>query len=281
MRCLRSILVIVILSGLILGSIIPTAMGDITDPEHTNQMLTDISTPVLEPGESGRLTFTITSPSSANVTMENITLEVEIYIYKATDILQETSEIGSPPLFKDTESLVMMKDLGPLDSGESEMLAFDIQTTKDTPNGEYFSQGEYFVKFILHFDVGNASYTLASRGHFSNDEWGALTNSGPDGRQFNQTYLESMGYDGLITETSFAVLKPVPWWPFLLIVGITAFTGFLAFSSYIVESDTANPKLKKSFQKMWGKFYQFRKLAKHRLGGRGGKIHIPPRDKEG
>ena len=74
--------------------------------------------------------------------------------------------------------------------------------SSDLPNGEYFSQGEYFVKFILHFDVGNASYTLASRGHFSNDEWGALTNSGPDGRQFNQTYLESLDYDGLIDRKS-------------------------------------------------------------------------------
>jgi len=261
--------------------LMPTAMGDITDPEHTNQMLTVITTPVMEQGESGRLTFTLMSPSSANVTMENMTLEIEIYLYMATDILQDTSDIGSPPLFKDTESLVVVKGLGPLGPGESEMLAIDIQTMRDTPNGEYFSQGEYFVRFTLHFDVGNASYALASRGHFSNDEWESLTNSGTGGRQFNQTYLESMGYDGLIPETSFAVLKPVPWWPFLLIVGITAFTGFLAFSSYIVESDTANPKLKKSFQKMWGKFYQFRKLAKHRLGGRGGKIHIPPRDKEG
>mgnify|MGYP006959935731 CR=1 FL=1 len=31
----------------------PTVIGDITDPEHTNQMLIDISTPVIEPGENG------------------------------------------------------------------------------------------------------------------------------------------------------------------------------------------------------------------------------------
>ena len=273
-------LIVVLVAMVLVGMPMPTALGDITDPEHTNQMLTGISTPVMEPGDHGNLAFTLTSPSSANVTMENITLEIGIYLYKATDILLDTRDIASPPTFTDTESLLIVRQVALLAPGESEALTIDIRTAKDTPWGEYFSQGEYFVRFILHFDVGNDSYILASRGHFSNDEWDSLTNSGPDGRQFNQTYLESLGYDGLITETSFAVLKPVPWWPFLVIVGITAFTGFLAFSSYIVESDTANPKLKKSFQKMWGKFYQFRKIAKHRLGGRGLKVHVPPRDKE-
>ncbi len=270
-----------LITMVLVGMLMPTVIGDITDPEHTNQMLIDISTPVIEPGENGRLAFTLQSPSSANVTMENITLEIEIYIYMATDILQDTADIDSPPIFTNTESLVTEIHYPSLGPGESEALALDIITTKSTPQGEYFSQGEYFVRFKLHFDVGNDSYILASRGHFSNEDWESLTNSGPTGDRFNQTFLGSMGYDGLITETSFAVLKSVPWWPFLILVGITAFFGFLAISSYIIESDTKNVKLKKSLQKMWGKFYQFRKLAKHHLGGRGRKVHIPPRDKEG
>ncbi len=274
---LKATLIFIIIILINIGS----CQAEITDAGVVNKIIHDINTPILEPGESGILELVLTNPSDEDQTFENITLTASIYLYKTTEESESTADISEPPVFSGSGSTQHEIHIGELEVNDNETIQLTVSTSTGTPHGSYFSQSSYFVSFSLVFDHGNQTYAMASRGYFTDDEWYQLTYSENDGSGINRTYLSELGYDGIIPETSFTVVKPVPMWPYLLLVALTIFVGFIAFSMYIMESDDAkHAGLKKGFQKMWGKFYQFRKLAKHRLGGYCRKIHVSLRGKK-
>ncbi len=274
------ILIIAINLSACQAQVTDTGQIAVTDAGNVNKMIKDIRTPIITPGENGVLEFQLFNPIMDNSTMSNITLTLSIYLYKTAELAMATTEIQNAPEFSDTGTTISEIKLDILEANTSETINMSIITVDDTPHGAYFSQSSYFVSFLLEFEVGNDSYAMASRGYFSDEEWYTLINNEPDDNGVNISYLNSLGYDGIIPDTSFTVMKYIPQWPYYLLIGITTFIGAAALSLYIVESDTKHVKLKKGLQKMWGKFYQFRKLAKHRFRRDRGKVHIPPGDKE-
>ncbi len=280
MNTVKAIVIFILIIMINLSALPASVTGDVTDAGNVNKMIRDIRTPIITPGENGALEFQLFNPMMGNSTMGNITLIVSIYLYKTTEQAISTADIQNAPKFVESGSTNAMIQLDTLKANTSEIISLDISTIDDTPHGGYFYQSSYFVSFLLEFNMNNDSYVMASRGHFSDEEWFILINNEADDSGVNITYMNSLGYDGIIPDTSFSVMKYIPHWPYYLLIAIAAFIGAAALSLYIIESDTKHVKLKKGLQKMWGKFYQFRKLAKYRFGRNRGKVHIPPRDKE-
>ncbi len=257
--------------------------GAITDPGIVNKMIEIEQTPVIEPGGQGQFMLALRNPTNGNVSMENITLTTSIYFYTTIDEALDVSSIQSPPSIyvdgerKGTEYVLSANPLAP---NESREVSFYILTNDQTPHGSYFKQSTYFVRFMLAFTFENQSYAMASRGYFNDTEWDWLTNSEVDESGINRTYLSELGYDGILPDSSFSLFKPIPMWPFYVLVALTIFFAFIAFSYYILDNPGKYPKLEKRLQQYRGKFHQFRRLQKHGLGRSGGEVDVPPGDEE-
>ena len=160
-------------------------------------------------------------------------------------------------------------------------ISFKIITESSTPHGGIFSQSTYFIRFWLEFEFDGGNYTMISRGYINDDDWRRLDMDDDDGSGINRTYLAEMGFDGLLPNTSFTLYTPLPGWPFYLLIIATIGTAALAINFHILDNPGKYPRLEKRLQKYGGKFNQFRRLQKRRLGSARRKVDVPRRDKKG
>jgi hypothetical protein len=227
----------------------------VDEPRFVNRMLDDIRTPSITPGGSGVFSLTVNNPDRDNLTsaMENVTMDISIYHYATLDESIPVSDIDHPPAIVDSPGVTrILVECGNILPGESHPIDFTIQTRKDTPHGSYFSQSSYFVRFMLNFTYENVSYSMASRGHFSDQEWETLKEGGGAG-EINRTYLKELGYDGIIPDSAFSVRLPIPIWPFFLLVGLTVLCGAMALSYHVMDNPGKYPKLEPRLLRLSGR----------------------------
>lgn len=245
--------------ALLLASQLAMAQS-IDEPRFVNRMLGDITTPAITPGEEGIFSLTVNNPDPVNITgpMENVSLLISIYQYSTLEESVPISEITSPPVFGEsgTEATV---DCGDIPAGGNYPVSLTIQTEKSTPHGAYFSQSSYFVMFRLAFAYQNVNYTMASRGHFTDEQWELLQSGDTGAGEINQTYLEELGFDGIIPDSAFSVRKNIPLWPAYFLIAFTVLSGIMAFASHVLDHPGTYPKLEKRFLRLHGRIHFWRK----------------------
>ena len=232
-----------------------------------NKFLDDFSTPSIVPGQSGVFSLSVNHPDAWNLTspMENATLSISIYHYATLEESLDVSVIDNSPIIVESNSPHMVVDCGEIQPGNDIPVTFTIDTEKSTPHGSYFSQSTYFVRFNLTFTYENLTYTMVSRGHFDDAMWYHLTETETGAGEINQTYLAELGYDGIIPDSAFSVKIPIPRWPFYGLVVLTAFVGFLAFASYVLDNPGAYPKIEVKLLRLHGKLDIYRRSILKKL----------------
>jgi hypothetical protein len=252
-----------IVLSLVLLSSYPAA-ADIPDPgvpQYANLFFSDFRTPTVAPGQRVDFSFNLTNPygnSSAviqNGTMQNVTLVIGIYMY-ATQEKAETVE-GSfphPPLIHGTttEWTENIPDILP---NHTKRIELPIYTSKKTPHGSYFSQSTYFVRFNLTFNLPNnsAAVVLKSRGCFNESEWNTIVSFEGDQPIVNTIYLNSLGVDGILPDSSFGIKIPIPRWPLGVIVAGCVGLSFMALFYFVLDNPGKYPRLEKRFYYLRGK----------------------------
>ncbi len=226
----------------------------VVEPRFVNRMLGDFQTPSIVPGSSGTFRFSVNNPDPFNLTssMENVSISISIYHYATLEESIPVSEISDPPTIAESGGTALDVDCGAILPGGEFPVEFNIDTMKKTPHGSYFSQSSYFVRFMLEFSYLGLDYAMASRGHFTDEQWELLKEGGGAG-EINQTYLHELGYDGIIPDSAFSVRIPIPIWPFYMLVGLTALSGAMAFSFHVLDNPGRYPRLELRLLRLSGR----------------------------
>lgn len=253
-------------AAIALALLIPVAQAQSADePRFVNRMLGDFSTPSIQPGDEGVLSFTVNNPDALNLTgiMEDAVISASIYQYATLEESLPIGEIDEPPVFMSsmaTDATVICGDIQP---GGSVPVPLTIATERGTAHGSYFSQCSYFVRFNLTFSYSGDNYTMVSRGHFTDEQWELLTSGDTGAGEINQTYLHGLGYDGIIPDTAFSVRKTFPIWPAAVLAGLTVLSGLAAFSYFVLDNPGRYPKLELKLLRLGGRL----NLCKRRILG--------------
>ncbi len=236
---------------------------EVSEPGKANKILSEFSTPIIQPSESGRLSFNISNQYDGDFL--DVRFTTEIYGYATLDFEKNISEVDNPPVFRSTGTTSTTFELGVLPSGGTFPLDHVLLTEKDT------EKGVYFVRFEIQFTyepTGNHS-VMRSRGYFTDEEWSFATRRPGEAEKgtyysgsINITHLE---VNGILPDTSFTVKTPIPRWPQYLLGGLAAFFGIFAVMLYMQEEYNSFPWLEKILNQWSGKFKQFRRRLEHRL----------------
>ncbi|UCH87970.1 MAG: hypothetical protein JSV49_06780 [Thermoplasmata archaeon] len=242
-------------------------------------LLRDFITPVIEPGDSGVLKFSLTNRYfESNYASNNLTdVELTLGIYECAT-LKESKRVddsfeSSPIIEKELSS---ESTSGPMPSGSMGIVTVEpetgiklfrffwpvlpenttfnlellITTGEDTPEGIYFIKTEMIFH---HSGIENKSFKMRSKGYYTQTEWDIAKGNAPEDFTpgINLSYLE---IDGIIPETSFSVKVSVPRWPLYILVGITSFFALIGIVFYYMEEHGKFPTFKAWLDRISRKF---------------------------
>ncbi len=254
---------------------------------NVNKLIRVVSTPQLEPGQSGDFRFQFNSTYPAGMTMLNVRLNASIYEYATIDAAVPVDRNWSYPYpyVASTHGRQWSWNASSVAPGSSTNLSFTVVTSADTnlmPSGSVFNQATYFLRFWLEFD-GNVSgnmthFRMASRGFFSSAQWAAATVplnatcSLPDCRgNLNLTMLaEFLGVnrlDGILVDSSFGVKQPIPQWPFYALIVLAIFFVVLAFLFWVEENPGTYPRVETWWARQRGRLARLRPRRRRRDQG--------------
>ncbi|MCJ2554753.1 MAG: hypothetical protein LN410_00905 [Candidatus Thermoplasmatota archaeon] len=235
--------------GLLLALLLPvlisgTALAQpISEPAHTNLILTIQASPQLAPGERGDLRLELHNPY--DWAMENVSLFGEIYAFLHRAEHTEIAGLPNPPSLGADGSSSTRVEFGSLPEADRRPATIPVGTSAQTPGGTVFTQGAYLLRFRLDFDyLGGLHAVMVSPGFYTAEEWTFATREPSPQEQVDYRYVGWANYsslglvlglpsiDGILPDSGFGVKEPLPLWPFqLLAVG----AGFaIAGSGYYV-----------------------------------------------
>ena len=255
----------VLLTLMIISGSVQSYVTEVSEPGRANKILSDFTTPIIRPSESGRLSLNITNRYDGDFLDMRFT--AEIYAFADLDHSKDIADVERPPVFRGTGTPSTTFELPVLPSDGVYPLDLIIETQRAT------EKGVYFVRFAIEFvyePTGNHS-VMRSRGYFTDEDWAFATRRPGTGDapyysgSINITHLE---VNGIIPDTSFSVKTPIPRWPQYLLGGFAAFFGILAVMLYMQEEYNSFPWLEKILDQWAGKFNQFRRSLEHRLRDR-------------
>ncbi|HYS72227.1 MAG TPA: hypothetical protein VEM95_07370 [Thermoplasmata archaeon] len=238
-------------------------------PGWVNAILDRFQTPELAPGESGRLSFVFTNPYPW--VMTNITLHLEIYRYREIDLDLAVNSQWQGPVFVDDSGNLRGTSIDPPVNAsaaydESFSIGFTVVTYPETRHGSIWSQGSYFVRTRLEFDLGSGATQnhslMMSKGYFTDAQFNQArlpclpansTDTCPSAIYYegllNMTYLGSVltpsvnHLDGLLPDTGFSVQDRLPLWPFLVVGGVMIASLVFSVLFYAEENPSKLPRL--------------------------------------
>jgi hypothetical protein len=237
-------------------------------PQYANNILSDFVTPTVAPGQSLVFAFNVSNPyDDHDAVMTNVMVTVGIYRYATQEELKDVDDgFDNPPVFDDgqTEQVV---DIGELRIGSTERVSLEISTTKDTPHGSYFMQSTYFVRISMtfNFEDNETAVVLKSKGFFTDEEWDEMVSFDPDESLVDIAYMNELGVDGLLPDSSFGLKIPIPRWPLALLVIGCASVSFMALYHFVLDNPGKYPKLEKRFYKLRRKLRELRCQFEHVL----------------
>ncbi len=235
-------------------------------PQYANGIFSGFATPTVGPGDALVFGFNMTNPYDDPVcAMANLTLTIGIYRYATQEEVRDVDgDFELPPVFENGEPETVL-EFDSLPLGVTERVDLAITTDDDTPHGSYFSQSTYFIRLRLAFDFeGNGTpVLLQSRGFFTEEQWDEMVSFDADQSIVNLTYMESLGVDGLIPDSSFGIKVPIPRWPLGVLVGACCLTAFAALYYFVLDNPGRYPSLEKRFYKLRGELCELRGKLKH------------------
>ncbi len=237
-------------------------------PQYANNMLSDFITPTVAPGQSLLFSFDVSNPyDDSDDVMENVVITVGIYRYATQEELRDVDgEFQNPPVFGNgqTEQVV---DIGILRIDATETVSLEISTSRDTPHGSYFMQSTYFVRLSMtfNFDDNDTAVVLKSKGYFTDEEWDNMVSFDPEESIVDVAYMNELGVDGLLPDSSFGLKIPIPRWPLALLVAGCCSVSFMALYYFVLDNPGRYPKLEKRFYKLRGKLRELRCQFEHVL----------------
>jgi hypothetical protein len=243
------------------------------EPRFVNRLLGDFQPPVITPGDSGVFSFSLNNPDPVNLTqdMQNVRLNISIYQYATLEESMMIWEIDEPPIILESGDIEYEVEVASIPPGGQHQVSFTIFLDSDTPHGSFFSQSTYFLRFWLEFGYGASNYTFASKGYFSDKQWTLLTSSTDGVGAVDQAYLEQLGLDGVIPDSGFAAKpyadRPLPIWPFYLLVFLTALVGALAVAFFTLDNPGRFPGLEKPLLRINGQLIKLRRTRFKRKRG--------------
>jgi hypothetical protein len=244
--------------------------GDISDPgapRYANHIMIDFVTPTVAPGETLTFSFKVNNTYvNESAVMADIHLTVGIYMYATKDESREVNDsFPHPPLIYGG-SPEYTQILPSMLAGTSQPVSLEIETSRKTPHGTYYSQSSYFLRFNLSFNFqGNSTpIVLKSRGFFTDGEWGKMVTYVNNGMVLNVTYMHSLGVDGIIPDSSFGLKEPIPKWPLVLLGIATGGAAVMALYYFVLDSPGKYPFLEKRFYYLRGKLGELGRKLKDR-----------------
>jgi hypothetical protein len=238
------------------------ADDDISNPGNI-PFFDNFRTPQLRPGESGGFGFSIENRYLEDMT--NVTLTAGVYAVASPYFYEEIKEVKSPPKIND-QGIESEFFLQTIENGTMVWVNFTISSFSDT------TQGTYFVRFQLNFNYDNTPYIMQSRGYFTDSEWDSATSNVTDDAPGEvdddpgEVNITILGVDGIIPDSSFKVLEPIPIWPlYVCIIPLAVMLSILAILFYVQEQYNMFPWLDQGFKYWTGKFHQSWRLFKHRF----------------
>ena len=238
-------------------------------PKYANNMLGGFVTPTVSPGKTVFFSFNLTNPyDNVSASMENTTITIGIYKYATQEESKDVDfDFKNPPSI-DGQGIEVSQYLSRIDVGETTLIEVEIDTSKKTPHGSYFSQSTYFVRFKLTFTFPSNStqVLLQSRGFFSDEQWDQMVSFEGDESIVNTTYMRSLGVDGLLPDSSFGIKIPIPRWPLYVLIAVICGITFLAGYNFVLDNPGKYPRLEQRFYYLRGKLSEFRSQLKDRRG---------------
>lgn len=238
----RYVVVVSVFLVIVSFSSVPVRSYDISDPGYTNEIMGEIDTPQIEPGDDGTMAITLKNPYPD--VMENITFTAEIYYYSYLDVEKNISDVDQAPVFDDDETS-SVREISDLSENESEEMEYTIDTSEDT------EEGVYSLRYKLEFWMDGEEEVMKSRGFFTSEEWyeAREVEGGID--------HEALNVSGLLPETTFEVKEPMPRLPQYALGIVSSGAGILAVIFYMQEKYGYFPKLEETFDDWSGKLQEF------------------------
>ncbi len=235
---------LVILSILIIVSALLSSAAssvDISDPKYTNDLISSVDTPNIEPGEKGSITIILKNPYPEETVLENITFTVEIYNCIYMNKQKNISEVSHPPSLGDS-GIDMSRDIERLESGETRKMKYDVHSFEET------EEGVYSLRFKIIFWHEGKKELMKSKGYFSTSELKRTMDSGGENSSSEGGIGTSMlNVSGILPESSFTVREEIPRWPQYVLGFVTVLTGVLAVMFYMQEQYGSFPWLEDTF----------------------------------
>ncbi len=260
-------MVSIVLSLALLSSYLAAAeIAEPGNPRYANNFFGGFHTPTVAPGQRIDFSFNLTNPyDNASAIMRNVTLVVGIYMYATQEKAEAvTAAFPHPPLIN-RNSTEWRDDLYEIRPSQTLTIELPIYTSKKTPHGSYFSQSTYFVRFNLTFDLPDNStdVVLKSRGCFTENEWSKIVSFEGNDSIVNTTYLNLLGVDGILPDSSFGIKIPIPLWPLGVIIAGCGGLSFMALYYFVLDNPGRYPRLEKRFYYLRGKLRETRGKLEH------------------
>jgi len=237
------------------------------NPKYANNILGGFVTPTVSPGKTVFFSFNLTNPyDNESASMENTVLTLGIYEYATQEESKDVDlSFKHPPLI-DGLGIEVSRNLSRIVVGETVRIESEIDTTKKTPHGSYFSQSTYFVRFKLTFNFpsNTTQVLLQSRGFFTDNQWDHMVSFSGNDSIVNTTYMHSLGVDGLLPDSSFGIKIPFPRWPLYLLIATICGITFLATYYFVLDNPGKYPRLEQRFYYLRGKLSELRSQLKDR-----------------
>lgn len=224
----------------------------VSSPAHVPNF-DNFTTPVLEPGHSGKFNFTIENRYVAPI--KNCVLHITIYMWATEQGEKSIWRVKNHPVIGESDNVNYTMNLGEIKPREIMPVEFHIKTFSGTPDGVYF------VRFSLFFKYNGSIYKMWSPGYFSREQWNKAT----ENHTLDLEYLsEVLGQrvDGIIPDSSFSVKSSLLWVLYVLI-GITTLVGIAAFYTYLHEEGKIGKKEEYAYQ-LKGKYRYLEKKIKEK-----------------
>lgn len=200
-------------------------------PTNFGGGLLSFSQLTLDPGTSGTLTATVTDPSDVagwtNATTGG-SLELQLYrfAYEGTTENLSSDDAWAPTL---AGGSFVNETLPALALGASTNFNLNVVAPSSA------SAGSYYLRVWVELLAGGTTFTLASRGTFSDAVWAAatLTNCTSGSPCTPTLNLSKLGVSGVVPETGIAIVNPSVAWALygvlaasLLLAGAGAYVAF-------------------------------------------------------
>ncbi len=236
----------------------------------------DYSTPSIVPGTSGTLKFQMWNryDFDPDNTMYNVTLLVNIYYYSTLEKSRTIQRISNAPKIARTGGNADSRTISDkwtaqffwlsIPENDTVDISLKIKSSPATP------EGRYFVRMHLSFVFRNESFNMKSRGYFTDSLWeqasmnisdqSGLVPVNGDWRLYaGRLDLDKLEVDGIVPDTSFRVLTPIPTWPlYVCLIPPIILCLILAVVFYMMDEKGKFPNTKKKLDGWWKKVEDFR-----------------------